>query len=192
MRDLVFNRSFGRGTTLRRFFRIASRRLLRPVCSDRRSLAIPDAIDTALVRLLGNQIEPELFAHHTGKKAAHGMLLPFRCSHDGGDRRASGCPQHRDDAGVLGVRPRPLLRDPAMDRACNVGLPVFRAAGRVPAFGLDLGLVMGSSEVCATPSAAPPRPRLGKSPAGQGPRSAPQPLQVTTATLRSGPKASQF
>jgi hypothetical protein len=48
-------------------------------------------------------------------------------------------------------------------------LLVFRAAERVAAFGLDLGLVMGSSEVCATPSVAPPQPRPANRPAGQDP-----------------------
>jgi hypothetical protein len=49
------------------------------------------------------------------------------------------------------------------DRLRDAGLAVFREAGRLAVFGLDLGLLMGSSEVCATPSAAPPRPRPGKS-----------------------------
>jgi hypothetical protein len=34
------------------------------------------------------------------------MLLPFRNRHDGGDRRARGRPQHRKNAGVLGLGPR--------------------------------------------------------------------------------------
>src|SRR5258705_2717009 len=42
---------------------------------------------------------------------------------------------------------------------CARDLPGFRAIERVAAFGLDLGLVMGSSEVYAAPSAAPPQPR---------------------------------
>jgi hypothetical protein len=50
-----------------------------------------------------------------------------------------------------------------------LGLPVFRAVERVAALVFDLGLVMGSSEVHATPSAAPPQPRPGKRPAGQDP-----------------------
>jgi hypothetical protein len=44
---------------------------------------------------------------------------------------------------------------------------VVRTVERDEVFGWDLGLVMGSSEVCAAPSAAPPQPRLGKRPAGQ-------------------------
>jgi hypothetical protein len=40
----------------------------------------------------------------------------------------------------------------------------FREAERVAALVVDLGLVMGSSEVCATPSVAPPQPRPGKAP----------------------------
>src|SRR6478672_4339271 len=73
----------------------------------------------------------------------------------------------------------------------DTGLAVFRAVERGAAFGLDLGLVMGSSEVDATTSAAPPQPRLGKAPGRVRPRSRPRPLQVTTATLRSSRKASQ-
>src|ERR1700681_4441641 len=61
------------------------------------------------------------------------------------------------------------LNDPGADRARDLGLLVFRAAERVAAFGLDLGLVMGSSEVCATPSVAPPQPRSANRPAGQDP-----------------------
>jgi hypothetical protein len=49
------------------------------------------------------------------------------------------------------------------------GLAVFRAVERVATFGLVLGLVMGSSEVHAAPSAAPPQPRPGNYPAGQDP-----------------------
>src|SRR5260221_2617722 len=61
----------------------------------------------------------------------------------------------RNDAGAV------RLRDAA--------LAIFRAVERVVAFGLVLGLVMGSSEVHAALSAAPPQPRLGKSPGRAGP-----------------------
>src|SRR6202166_4462768 len=84
------------------------------------------------------------------------------------------------------------LDDAGSDRAGDLGLPVFRVVERVAAFGLDLGLVMGSSQVHATPSAAPPQPRSGKKSGRARPRSPPQPLQVTTATLRSDKKANQF
>jgi hypothetical protein len=58
------------------------------------------------------------------------------------------------------------------DRLRDTGLPAFRTFERVAAFGFDLGLVIESSEVCATPSAAPPQPRPAKSqPAGQDPGS---------------------
>src|SRR5258708_5080407 len=50
------------------------------------------------------------------------------------------------------------------DCSRDLGLLAFRAGKRVAAFGLDLGLVMGSSEVHAAPSAAPPQPRPGKTP----------------------------
>src|SRR5258706_6806949 len=51
-----------------------------------------------------------------------------------------------------------------VDRSRDAGLAVFRAVERVAAFGLVLGLVTGSSEVHAAPSAAPPQPRLGETP----------------------------
>ena len=54
-------------------------------------------------------------------------------------------------------------------RLCEVALAVFRAVDRVEAFGFDFGLFIGSSEVCATPSAAPPQPRPGKRQAGPDP-----------------------
>jgi hypothetical protein len=102
-----------------------------------------------------------------------------------------------DDAGAttracLVSGPAAGLDDAGADRLGDTGLAVFRGIDRAVAFGLDLGLVMGSSEVCATPSAAPPQPRPGKTPGRAGPRSAPQPLQVTTATLRSSRNASQL
>src|SRR6266404_4605439 len=78
------------------------------------------------------------------------------------------------------------------DCSRDLGLLAFRAGKRAAAFGLDLGLVMGSSEVHAAPSAAPPQPRLGKTPGRARSRGEPQSPQVTTATLRSDKKASQF
>src|SRR5258708_11455910 len=56
------------------------------------------------------------------------------------------------------------LDDAGADRLLDAGLAVFRTVERVATFGLVLGLVMGSSEVHAALSAAPPQPRLGKSP----------------------------
>ncbi len=53
------------------------------------------------------------------------------------------------------------LDDAGADRLRDAGLAVFRAVERFAAFGLVLGLVMGSSEVHAAPSAAPPQPRPG-------------------------------
>jgi hypothetical protein len=82
--------------------------------------------------------------------------------------------------------------DTAADLARDLDLAVFRTAERLAALGFDLGLFMESSEVCATPYAAPPQPRPGNVTRQGGPRSAPLPPQVTTATLRSSPKASQF
>src|SRR5258705_5655772 len=59
--------------------------------------------------------------------------------------------------------------DGAADRLRAAGLAVFRAVERVATFGFVLGLVMGSSEVHAAPSAAPPQTRPGKSPGRAGP-----------------------
>ena len=50
------------------------------------------------------------------------------------------------------------------DRGRGLGLLVFRVDERVAALLFDLGLVMGSSEGCATPSVAPPQPRPGRTP----------------------------
>ena len=56
--------------------------------------------------------------------------------------------------------------------ACVIWTLGLRAVERVAAFGLDLSLVMGSSEVHATPSAAPPQPRPVNHPAGLDPEAA--------------------
>src|SRR6266436_5095371 len=67
---------------------------------------------------------------------------------------------------------------------CARDLPVFRAIERVAAFGLDLGLVMGSSEVHAAPSAAPPQPRPGKSPGRAGPWTLSLPSHHSNAPIK--------
>src|ERR1700722_18478562 len=51
----------------------------------------------------------------------------------------------------------------------ELDLLVDREAERAAALGFDLGLVMESSEVRATPSAAPPQPRRANHPAGRDP-----------------------
>jgi hypothetical protein len=61
------------------------------------------------------------------------------------------------------------LDDAGADRAWDFGLRVFQAVERVEALVFDFGLVMGSSEAHATPSAAPPQPRPVNHPAGQDP-----------------------
>jgi hypothetical protein len=61
---------------------------------------------------------------------------------------------------VLG--PAADLADAGSDCLRGAGLTVLRAIERVVAFGLVLDLVIGSPEVYATPSAAPPRPRPGQ------------------------------
>src|ERR1700733_12802664 len=58
------------------------------------------------------------------------------------------------------------------DRLRDPGLPAFRTFELFAAFGLDLGLVMGSSEVCPPPPAAPPQPRPANRRAGQDPEAA--------------------
>ena len=55
--------------------------------------------------------------------------------------------------------------DAGVGRLRDLDLLDFGEAERVAALAVDLGLVMGSSEVHATPSAAPPQPRPGN---GQG------------------------
>src|SRR6267378_4427454 len=91
-----------------------------------------------------------------------------------------------------------LVSGPAVDlddagsERLRTGLADFRAAERLAAFGLVLGLVMGSSEVYAAPSAAPPQPRSGNF-TRQGRTLTPAlAAQLATGTLRSSPKASQF
>src|SRR5258707_14440236 len=74
-----------------------------------------------------------------------------------------------------------VFEDEGADRMRVLDLPVDRELERTAAFGLDLGFVMGSSEVRATPSAAPPQPRRANYPAGRDPMgrhsAAPQPAQ---------------
>src|ERR1700677_3576849 len=72
--------------------------------------------------------------------------------------------------GCLVSHPAPARDDAEAARLRATGLTVRRTIERLADLGLDLGLVMGSSEVCAAPSAAPPQPRPAKSwPAGQHP-----------------------
>jgi len=70
-----------------------------------------------------------------------------------------------------------VFGDERADRERGLDLLVTRAAERVEAldFDFDLDLVMGSSEVIATPSAALPQPRPGKTPGRARPRSAHSP-----------------
>jgi len=66
--------------------------------------------------------------------------------------------------------------DEGTDRVRDLGLLVFRGPERDVALAFDLDLVMGSSEVIATPSAALPQPRRAKPRQGKT-RSAHSPLQ---------------
>src|ERR1700682_4434159 len=52
-----------------------------------------------------------------------------------------------------------VFKEVGADRTRDLGLLVFRAVARAAALVFDLGLVMGSSEVHATPSVTPPQPR---------------------------------
>jgi hypothetical protein len=62
------------------------------------------------------------------------------------------------------------LEGAGTDRLRDAVFLAFRTFERFAAFGFDLGLVMESSEVCATSSAALPQPRPANSqPAGQDP-----------------------
>jgi hypothetical protein len=60
-----------------------------------------------------------------------------------------------------------VFKDAGVDRARDLGLLVFRAVERAADLVFDLDLVMGSSEVRATPSAAPPQPHRASHSAGQ-------------------------
>ena len=51
-----------------------------------------------------------------------------------------------------------VFEDEGASRVRDLDLPVDREVERAAALGFDLGLVMGSSKVRATPSAAPPQP----------------------------------
>jgi hypothetical protein len=71
-------------------------------------------------------------------------------------------------------------------------LLVDREVERAAAFGFDLGLVMGSSKVRATPSAAPTQPRRANYPAGRDPLGRLGRAPAGIGTLRSSTKASHF
>jgi hypothetical protein len=101
------------------------------------------------------------------------MLLPIRGSHVAVIMAAMVAP-----AGVRSIAMMraclvsdrvAVFREAGVERADDLGLVLFRAALRALAFDFDLGLVMGSSEVFATPSAAPPQPRPSNHPAGRNP-----------------------
>ena len=146
MRDLVLNGSFGRGTTIATLLPHHIRPPASRVRQRGRSLAILDAVDSAFVGLFGNQIETELLADNASKKAAHGMRLPFRCRHDSGNRRPAGVRSiARMRACLVSGRVGSLVM--RVLTAARLGF-AGRSCGRAGrALGLDLGLVMGSSEV---------------------------------------------
>jgi hypothetical protein len=63
-----------------------------------------------------------------------------------------------------------IFEDEGANRARVLDLLVDREVERTAALGFVLGLVMESSEVRATPSAAPPQPRRANHPAGRDPK----------------------
>src|SRR6266436_3617844 len=85
-----------------------------------------------------------------------------------------------------------VFEDEGASRVRDLDLLVDREVERAAAFSFDLGLVMGSSEVRATPSAAPPQPRRANHPAGRDPLGRLGRTQAGIATLRSRTKASHF
>src|SRR6266404_2001406 len=151
---------------LRRFLCIASSRLFSPVQGGGRSCAVLDAIYSPLV---GTRLRPSFFRTTPARKPRTECC----CHLVAVTREAIVAP-----AGVCSIA---MMRscfvpgratgfdDAGAGRLRELDLLDFREAEWVAALGFDLGLVMGSSEVCATPSVAPPQPRLGKSPGRAGP-----------------------
>src|ERR1700692_2766268 len=78
-----------------------------------------------------------------------------------------------------------IFEDEGANRARVLDLLVDRDVERTAALGFDLGLLMESSEVRATPSAAPPQPRRANHPAGRDPMGRLGHTPAGTATLRS-------
>ena len=85
-----------------------------------------------------------------------------------------------------------VFEDEVASRVRDLDLLVDREVERGPALGFDLALVMESSEVRATPSAAPPQPRRANHPAGRDPLGRLGRTLAGIATLRSSKKASHF
>src|SRR6267378_8358951 len=85
-----------------------------------------------------------------------------------------------------------VYEDEGDSRVRDLDLLVDREVERAAALGFDLGLVMESSEVRATPSAAPPQPRRANHPAGRDPLGRLGRTPAGIATLRSRTKASHF
>jgi hypothetical protein len=85
-----------------------------------------------------------------------------------------------------------IFEDEGASRVRVLDLLADREVERAAALGFDFGLVMGSSEVRATPTAAPPQPRQANYPAGRDPKGRLDRTPAGTATLRSRTKASHF
>jgi hypothetical protein len=85
-----------------------------------------------------------------------------------------------------------VFEDEGAGQVRDLDLRVDREVEWAAAFSFDLGLVMGSSEVRATPSAAPPQPRPGKTPGRARPRSRPQPFQVANSNAPIKDESQSF
>lgn len=85
-----------------------------------------------------------------------------------------------------------VFEDEGDSRVRDLDLLVDRKMERAAALGFDLALVMESSEVRATPSAAPPQPRRANHPAGRDPLGRLGPFPAGIATLQMSMKASHF
>jgi hypothetical protein len=132
---------------LRRFCTIVSRGTLCAIRRGGRSFSILDAVDPTFISLFGNQIETELLADDTSKKAPNRVLLHSvavmmaaivvpagaRSIAMMRARLVSGRAASLDDAGVDRVRDLPLL--------------IFRAAEWVAILVFVFDLAMQSSKV---------------------------------------------
>jgi len=172
MRDLVLNRRSGRRTTIATF-------LLHHQAA---CLARPAAAGEALPSLM-RYTRPLSVCSETRLRPSFLRTTPARkprtecCCHSVAvTREAIVAPAGVRSIAmmraclVLGPAAGTGLDDAGAGRLRDTGLATFRAVERVAAFDLDFGLVMGSSEVCATPSVAPPQPRPAKHPAGPDPK----------------------
>src|SRR5260370_7343669 len=81
-----------------------------------------------------------------------------------------------------------IFEDEGASRLRVLDLLADREVERAAALGFDFGLVMGSSEVRATPTAAPPHPPQANTPPGPNPKHPFDPPPPRTPTHPSRPK----